>query len=144
MFLTYLDEEKINISRDMISTYDKDLIITGWNPACEKRYGIPVTSALNQTLPDIFPEFHLEKDYRLNCLSDAVQQGKSFYFPHLPYQYSSGYYYQVIIPLKSADSSIVGVMNIVRDSAEVKGKITKRDLLVPIIKTDPSLISHLF
>ena len=143
MLITYLDEEKIWRSQDMISMYDQQLVITGWNAACESHTGIPHEKALNQSLMKVFSQYDLKKDYRVNCLLEAANEGKSFYFPGLPYQYRKGKYYQVIVPLKKSNNELIGVLNIVRDASLVSGTVSKKDLLIPIIKTDPSHISHL-
>jgi PAS domain-containing protein len=141
MQIVYLDEEKINRSTDMISRYDKELYIKGWNPACEKRFHISEAEALNKRLEDLFPSFNLEKDYRINCLKDAIH-GKSFFFSNLPFHYGQGRYFQAIVPLK-INQVIVGALSVVRDAANLSGRPAKKDLLVPLINTDPVHINHL-
>ena len=143
MIISYLDDEKIESSTDLISMYDKNLVVLKWNSACAQKFGIPAKNAIGRHLSEIFPTYNLKEDYRYTCLVDATQDGKSFYFPGLPYKYHEGIYYQVIVPLKSNASTIVGALNVVRDGIHVTGKVTKRDLLVPIIKTEASAISHL-
>lgn len=141
MLLTYLDHYKIRISRDSISQFDLDMKITGWNPACVERYGVTESEALGRRLQDIFP--FIANDYRLICLEDAAKNGKSFYFPNMPYQYSKGAYYQVIVPLKSQNKIITGVLNIFRDSQHADKRTTKRDILLPILSTEVENIRHL-
>ena len=143
MLISYLDDEKIESSTDLISMYDKDLVVLKWNRACEKKFGIPAEKAINHSLHELFPDYNLKEDYRYNCLVEAAHAGKSFYFPGLPYKYHEGIYYQAIVPLKNNPTTIVGALNVVRDGDYVTGKVTKRDLLVPIIKTEPASISHL-
>ena len=143
MFLTYLDDEKINNSADMVSIYDTDLLIKKWNPACERQFGIPAEMAINKTLEEIFPQYRLENDYRYTCLRDSVREGKSFYFPGLPYRYQNGLYYQTIVPLKCREGKIVGTLNVIRDHSLVIGKISKRDLLVPLIRSSSPRMASL-
>ena len=144
MLITYLDEEKIEASDDMITMYNKDLVILRWNPACEKKFGIPANKAISKKLEDLFTDLDIKKDYRYDCLYQAANQGKSFYFPDLPYRYREGNYYQAIVPVKTPEDGVIGALNVVRDSSDVIQKITKRDLLVPIIKTAPENVAHLF
>jgi PAS domain-containing protein len=143
MLISYLDDEKIQASTDLISVYDSDLVVLKWNQGCENKFGIRAKNAIGRTLAEIFPTYNLKEDYRYNCLVDAARDGKSFYFPGLPYRYHEGIYYQAIVPLKANASTIVGALNVVRDGVHVTGKVTKRDLLVPIIKTEASAIAHL-
>jgi hypothetical protein len=107
--------------------------VTCWNPACEKQWHISRDQAISKTLIELFPQFPMQSDYRYQCLVQAAQKGKSFYFSNLPYKYSEGMYYQAIVPLKS-DNRIVGALNIVRDSRYVKGPLSKKDLLLPLVK----------
>jgi PAS domain-containing protein len=143
MFLNYLDDDKINDSADMVSIYDTGLLIKKWNPACERQFGIPAEVAINKTLEEIFPHYQIQNDYRYTCLRDSVREGKSFYFPGLPYRYRNGLYYQTIVPLKCREGKIVGTLNVIRDHALAIGKISKRDLLVPLIRTSSPRLASL-
>ena len=131
MLVAYLDENKIRNSADMISMYDLDLRITCWNPVCERKYKVTESKAMGKKLTEIFP--FLEGDYRLNCIRDAIELGKSFYFPGMTYHYSEGRYYQAITPLKRGDKSIVGALNVVRDESDIISPPLKKDLLLPIL-----------
>ena len=144
MLLTYLDDEKIDASDDMISMYDREMTVLKWNPACERIWGIPASIAISKKLEDLFRDIDIKNDYRYDCLVQAATQGKSFYFPDLPYRYRNGNYYQAIVRVKTAPDRVIGVLNIVRDSTQVTTRITKRDLLVSVIKTAPENVAHLF
>lgn len=134
MIFSYLDEERIRITSDLVSRYDRDLKVVGWNPACARRWNIPEEQAIARFLDELFPHIPVQQDYRYVCLSEAARHGKSFYFSNLPYRYTTGTYYQAIVPLKGKNEEIIGVMNVVRESQYVSGPISKRDLLMPLVK----------
>jgi|SRR5690349_10968598 len=142
MRVAYLDTEQINGSEDCISMYNRNLLITGWNRACEKKYGLSYDLVRNRPLLDIFP--NSINDYRVACIREAAQQGKSFFFSNMIYNDGMGNYTQAIVPLRNMDGEITGALNIIRDLHEEK-HFTKKDLLLPLLKSKYSQanIAHL-
>jgi len=140
MLYDFLDINKVNQSIDCISMYDQDLVIMKWNRACEKRFRIESSHAVRKNLLDLFP--HIKNDYRVACLRDSVKLGKSFYFPGLPFEFSEGYYTQLIMPLKDQFDLVWGTINIIRVHSYPGEVFSRADLLNPLLKNEV-LISRL-
>jgi two-component system, NtrC family, sensor kinase len=114
MHLPTLNQQLIYNASECISAYDDRLFITVWNRACERKFGVSEKEAVGKQLFDLFP--HIEKDYRVKCMKEAITLGKSFFFSNMVYQYTNQphYYSQYIRPFKHSTGT-VGVINIVRD-----------------------------
>jgi PAS domain-containing protein len=136
-----LDTDKIAHSSDLVSILDIEMRILKWNLSNELRSGISEGHASGKYLTELFP--FIKGDYRLNCLSDAAKEGKSFYFANLAFEYSDGFYSQLILPLKDHTNNRIGVLNIVKCQNNDQENHTRKSLLLPLLKDEAMAIELL-
>jgi len=141
MLYDLLDINKLNGSEDCISIYNQQLVIMKWNPACEKAFRIEASKAVRSNLLDLFPQ--VKNDYRITCLRDSATSGKSFFFTSMPYEFSDGFYSQLILPMRDNSRAIWGTINIIHHHQTAAERYSRSDLLNPLLK-DEVLLAHLF
>jgi PAS domain-containing protein len=114
MLSPILNPGRVHSAKELISVYDCQLNITLWNPAIERRMGIPAKDAIGKSLFSIFP--FAANDQRIKFLTLSMQLDQGFYFPNMIYLHTQpfSYYTQYIHPLKT-NGKVTGVINIVRD-----------------------------
>jgi len=103
LYLSFFDTSKIEQSPDCISACDTGLRVLIWNNACRKRYGIAKEETLQKSLLYFFP--HMEHDYRVSCLKEWIEGGKTFLFPNLTLLYGPDVYPSYCTPAQRAEGS---------------------------------------
>jgi PAS domain-containing protein len=126
-----LDLQKIAVSTDYIAIYDEALVIRTWNHAAALKFSIAPVDAIGHTLSEYIEG--IEEDYRIIATRKSVTTGKSFYFPSVTFQYTTGMYSHLILPL-NADGKITQVMSVMREHAIDSAPHSKMDLLIPLLK----------
>jgi len=135
-----LDMNKLRESEDMVVIYNTKLVIWFWNATLQNRYNITAEEAEGKNLLELFP--YIKNDYRVHCLLECGESGKSFFFNNMPFEYAKGFYSQLIVPLKDNQENLFGVLNIIRTHKKDNEVHTRKSLLIPLL-TDESVIQEL-
>ncbi len=106
------DIDKIEASSLCISVYNKALDIILWNKSCEEYFHLHSSAVLGKNLFSIFP--FIEDDYRVVCLRGAFE-GRSYFFPSIPYRFSKGLHTQHILPFQVENNKVLSVLNIIQN-----------------------------
>ncbi|MEO8087025.1 MAG: CHASE3 domain-containing protein [Bacteroidota bacterium] len=106
----------VESSPDMILAYDKKLNIIVWNKKSEEHTGFSREQVLGKNTLDFFPEYN--NDTWKNAMNEVLN-GKSLHYPKVKFQQRVGYGESFVIPLRTPDREIFGLLSITRDISEL-------------------------
>jgi len=102
-----------------ISGLDRDLKVTVWNQALERRTGVRKKEIIGKSLFDFFPEYAAEeKDTFLK-----VQQGESVHLRDRELKHRSGFFDMDVVPIRDESGEIIGSLSFSRDVTDKKQAI---------------------
>lgn len=108
-----LHEILTDASIDRVWAIDTNWRIIAWNQTSADLTGISKSAAMNQLLPELFPQLTKDRE-TMNAIQQAFNGWKSF----LPVQrntFHRHHYENHFIPLKNEEGVVLGVMNIMHD-----------------------------
>lgn len=106
-----------------ISGLDKDMRVTVWNNAVERRTGVGKEEILGKKLFDYFPLYSKEE---LELIKRA-QAGEVIHLRDMPLKHRNGYFDMDVIPLKDQDGTIKGSLSFSRDVTHKRNAIDQLD-----------------
>lgn len=111
-----LSEMLIHSSSDGIFAFDREFLITAWNPAMERITGLSREAAIGKPVLDLLPS--LKETGEDRCLSEALagesRVSEGWQHP-IPQTGNMGFFEVCYAPLSSDGESIIGALGCVRD-----------------------------
>ncbi len=102
----------LNTTEEGISALDRELKITHWNHALEKRTGVKKEAILGRYVFDVFPRNAQNPEQEAITLA---QRGEKVSLTDLPIRSREGYYDIDVVPLYGPEGAIAGSLSLSRD-----------------------------
>ncbi|MEX0967532.1 MAG: ATP-binding protein [Bacteroidia bacterium] len=107
----------IKYSVDGIFTFNKEKVITSWNPTLEVLTGIDKMEVLGKPVHEIFPM--LNKKYDENIFTQVLN-GERLVIPENRYPNRNGYFEAQMMPLMNEENSVMGGLALIYDITDRK------------------------
>ncbi len=102
----------LNTTQEGISALDRELKVTHWNRALEKRTGVKKEAILGRYVFDVFPRNAQSPEQEAIFLA---QRGEKVRLVDLPIRSREGYFDIDVVPLHGPEGAIVGTVSLSRD-----------------------------
>lgn len=107
-----LKDSIIRFNPTGISTLDRNLTITSWNPALEEIAGVKSEDAVGRNWLDLYP---VARDTEAHHNFLRVLEGETIFVPEKKYYKREGYHSTYLTPLRDDSGAITGMLTLVTD-----------------------------